>query len=132
MCAVGNRWARSSSARAGRVDSGLDLCMLGTVDYVLDVLTPLGIRVRCTQAQWERISVIKHPPMRGRLSDVRETLVHPDEVRRSVRDANVLLFHRRVEPRWVCAVARREDGEGFLVTAYPADKIKQGELVWTK
>lgn len=108
------------------------LCMVHTVDLVFDVATPVGFRVRCTTAQWLAISTIKHPPMRGRLQDVIETLEHPDEVRRSVRDPNVLLFHRRVDPRWVCAVAKRTDGVGFLITAYPADRLKQGEIVWTK
>ena len=50
----------------------------------------------------------------------------------SIRDPDVLLFHPRIEPRWVCAVAGHPDGSAFLVTADPADKIKQGELVWKK
>ena len=54
------------------------------------------------------------------------------EVRRSVGDPTVLLFHRRSAPRWVCAVAKREGSDGFLITAYPADRIKQGEILWTK
>lgn len=99
---------------------------------VIDVLTPLGFRVVCTEEQWERIATIKHPPMRGRMTDVIATLAEPDVVRRSVRDANVVLFHRQVPPRWVCAVARRADGIGYLITAYPADKVKSGELLWTK
>lgn len=35
-------------------------------------------------------------------------------------------------PRWICAVAKRENGEGFLVTAYPTDARKIGEVVWKK
>ena len=31
-----------------------------------------------------------------------------------------------------CAVARREDGSGFLITAYPTDAVKAGESVWTR
>ena len=106
--------------------------ILRRVDRVFDVVTPLGFRVHCTAAQWERIVTIKHPPMRDRLNDVIETLANPDEVRRSVGDPEVLLFHRRVLPRWVCAVAKHSDGEGFLITAYPADKIKQGAVLWRK
>jgi len=102
------------------------------VDSVFDVVTPLGFRVHCTTSQWDRIVTIKHPPMRGRMTDVIETLTNPDEVRRSTGDPTVLLFHRRVPPRWVCAVAKHSDGEAFLITAYPADKIKQGAVVWTK
>jgi hypothetical protein len=70
--------------------------------------------------------------MRGQIEQVKRTLSEPDEVRRSVRDPDVLLFHRRVEQRWYCAVARRTADTGFLITAYPADKVKQGELLWTK
>ena len=98
----------------------------------IDVQTPLGLRVVCSETYWERITTIKHPAMRDRLEDVRKTLSEPDEVRHSVSDPNVLLFHREVTPRWVCAVVKRAEDIGYLLTAYPADKIKQGEVVWTK
>ena len=75
---------------------------------------------------------MKHPPMRGRLADVERTLADPDQVRRSVNDADVLLFHRHVRPRWVCAVVKLSADVVYLITAYPADRIKQGDLVWTK
>jgi hypothetical protein len=29
-------------------------------------------------------------------------------------------------------VTRRLNGDGFLITAYPTDAIKQGELIWTQ
>lgn len=95
-------------------------------------MTPLGFRVVCSREQWERIATVKHPPMRERLDDVVRTLSEPDEVRRSVGDRDVVLLHRRIAPRWVCAVAKRAEGIGYLVTAYPADKIKRGEVLWTK
>lgn len=109
-----------------------DVGIVRIVDWMLDVLTPLGFRVHCSTAQWDRIATIKHPPMRGRLQDVIDTLVNPDEIRRSSSDAAVLLFHRQIHPRWVCAVVKREGADGFLVTAYPADKIKRGDVLWTK
>jgi hypothetical protein len=58
--------------------------------------------------------------------------VTPDEIRRSTKDADVLLFHRRDDRRWVCAVARYNGTVGFLITAYPADAVKRGDLVWTR
>ena len=101
-------------------------------DPVLDVLTPLGFRVVCSAEQWDRISLVKHPPMRGRLEDVKHTLAEPDEVRRSASSAEVVLFHRRVPPRWVCVVVRSGKGVGHLVTAYPADKVKTGGILWKR
>lgn len=64
------------------------------------VLTPFGFRVLCNAEHGKRITTIQHPPRRDRLADVEGTLADPDEMRRSVNDADVLLFHRRVEPRW--------------------------------
>lgn len=105
---------------------------MATVSLVIDVQTPLGFRATCSAEYWELIVTIKHPPMRDRIPDVVATLATPDEVRRSVNDPEVLLFHRRVEPRYVCVVVRRGDDVGYVITAYPADRIKRGDLVWTK
>ena len=103
-----------------------------TEPLAVDAQTPLGFRVICAESNWNRITTIKHPTMSDRLEDVKQTLAEPDEVRLSVSNPNVLLFHRSVTPRWVCAVVKRMDDIGYLLTAYPADKIKQGEVVWTK
>ncbi len=83
----------------------------------VDVQTPLGFRVICSESYWESITTIKHPAMRNRLEDVCKTLTEPDEVRRSVSRPDVLLFHRSVTPRWVCAVVKRANDIGYLLTA---------------
>jgi hypothetical protein len=69
--------------------------------------------------------------MRGRDGDVALALSQPVEVRRSRKDERVLLFYAPLPPRFVCAVVRRDDAGGFLVTAYPTDRIKEGERLWT-
>jgi len=98
----------------------------------MDVKTPLGFRVVCSEEYWQRIITIKHPPMKGRKRDVEEALADPDEIRRSAGDPEVILFHRRVLARWVCAVVKCSQEIGHLITAYPADKVKQGERIWRK
>ena len=71
--------------------------------------------------------------MAGREANVKETLAHPEEVHLSRGDANVYLFYRTERPsRWVCVVAKRLNGEGFLITAYPTDVIKEGVRIWPK
>ena len=95
-------------------------------------MTPLGFRVVCSSEDWQRISGIKHPPLRGRIRDVERTLAEPDEIRRSRKDPDVMLFHRRQGARWVCAVVHHGRFVGRLITAYPADKVKQGDLLWRK
>lgn len=102
-------------------------------ELLFEVLTPLGFYVRVTRAYWEVIITVKHPVMAGREDDVKETLRNPSEIRQSRSDRAVYLFYKPERPgRWVCAVAKRLDGDGFLITTYPTDAIKEGERVWPR
>jgi len=95
------------------------------------VATPLGFTVRVTKRYWQLITTVKHPVMAGHEADVQATLATPEEIRRSRSDENVLLFYRTQRTgRWVCAVTRRQDDTGFLITAYPTDAIKEGTHLW--
>lgn len=98
----------------------------------LDVLTPLGFRVRCTRDYWDFIASHKHPGIRGSEEGIIEVLRDPDEVRQSRKDPGVLLFYRGKRPRWLCAVTRRQDDVGFLITAYQTDSIKVGVTLWKR
>ena len=66
------------------------------------VETPLGFVVRVGARYWATI-VSKHPDLADRLADVQSALREPEE-----------------------------DGDGFLVTAYRTDAIKEGERLWPK
>ena len=102
-----------------------------TDELLFEVLTPLGFNVRVSRAYWEVIVAIKHPVMAGCESAVKESLANPEEVRRSRSDDAVYLFYgKQDQHRWVCAVAKRLNGEGFLITAYPTDAIKEGVRIW--
>ncbi len=101
-------------------------------ELVFEARTALGFSVRCTRKYWEFIVRYKHPSLAGREEEIRRVLEDPDEVRRSRRDPEVLLFYRGVKSRWLCAVARREDKHGFLIAAYPTEAIKAGETLWTR
>jgi len=103
-----------------------------TTELLFEVMTPLGFAVRCTRSYWEFIVTHKHPVLRGHEREVEAVLADPDEVRRSRKDEWVLLFYRKDAARWLGAVARREDGSGYLITAYPTDAIKAGETIWTR
>ena len=95
--------------------------------------TPLGFIVRVSARYWATI-VSKHPDLADRLADVQSALREPDEVRQSRRDATVLLSNRSDlrRGRWVVAVAKHENGDGFLVTAYRTDALKEGKRLSPK
>ena len=100
---------------------------------LFEVSTSLGFRVRVTRSHWDLITTIKHPVMAGQESIVKETLQTPGQIRLSRSDASVYLFYRQERAdRWICAVAKRLNGEGFLITAYPTEAVKEGVRVWPK
>ena len=102
-------------------------------DVLFDVLTPLGFRVRLTVERWALITTAKHPVMAGREDVVQTTLENPDQIRQSRSDPQVLLFYQAEgTSRWVCAVTKGAEDEGFLITAYPTDAIKEGIQLWPK
>lgn len=105
----------------------------GKGGLLFDVLTPLGFHVRVSRSYWSVIITVKHPVMAGREREVKNTLQNPEEIRRSKTDSSVYLFYKtKQKGRWVCAVSKRLNGEGYLVTAYPTDSVKIGEKVWPK
>jgi hypothetical protein len=97
-----------------------------------EILTPLNFIVHTSEEYWQKL-IVKHPDIADLEAEVRPALNSPDEIRRSSRDPNLLLFYLTLqEKRWVVAVARRLNGDGFLITAYQTDAIKEGETLWHK
>jgi hypothetical protein len=62
---------------------------------------------------------------------VKETLLNPDEIYRSKIDQNVYLYYKSFD-RIYCVIVKHIGNEGFLITAYPTDRIKEGERIWTR
>ena len=103
------------------------------LELYFEVLTPLGFRVRVTHGRWRIITTVKHPVMLGREDAVRSTLEQPEQIRQSRSDPQVFPFYRSEETkRWVCAVAKRDADQAFLITVYPTDAIKEGTQIWPK
>lgn len=97
-----------------------------------EILTPLNFTVRTSEEYWQKL-IVKHPDIADLEAEVRQALASPDEIRRSSRDPDLLLFYLVLkEKRWVVAVARKLNGDGFLITAYQTDAIKEGETLWHK
>lgn len=99
---------------------------------LFEIKTPTGLTVRTTDSYWERIITFKHPSMRDRLEAVKETLATPTEIRVSLKDENVLLYYRPFGLYFICVVVKRTNGDGFIVTTYLTDKIKEGYRTWPK
>jgi len=102
------------------------------MDTLFSVMTPLGFTIRTTMTYWQYVVRIKHPCMTGKEEVVKEVLKNPQKICQSSMDKTVYLYYGKME-RLYCVVAKHTiSKEGFLITAYPADKIKEGETIWTR
>jgi hypothetical protein len=82
-----------------------------------------------TREYWQLIQH-KHPEIIGRETEVQQCLRRPAAVRRSTQDPTVYLFYAPIPPYHLTVVVKRSDGEGFVITSYLTDKIKEGETIW--
>jgi hypothetical protein len=88
----------------------------------------MGFPFRTTADYWSLLET-KQPKLRGRAQDVGQVLAHPDHVYQSRQDRAVFLCDRTDQHRLLYAVVKPLGGEGFLLTAYPCDKIKAGDRI---
>mgnify|MGYP001563736369 CR=1 FL=1 len=95
------------------------------------VITPLNVEVRTTVSYWEYLITIKHPVMKGKEDIVKTALQSPDEIRQSITDKNIFLYYKRFDKLY-CMVVKHMGIEGYLITSYPTEKVKEGEIVWTR
>ena len=77
----------------------------------------------------QRHILARHPYMQPHLEKVRETVERPDAVTPSISDATVTLYYRKYDledmgTKYLCVVVKQEEGDSFIVTAYPTHKIK--------
>lgn len=91
-----------------------------------------GKQIEISRSYWHVISHIKHPSIAARQSDIQETLQSPDEIRQSIKGNKVFLYYRRYGTRYLCVIARHQNGKGFIITVYTTKKIKEGTLLWQK
>ncbi len=97
--------------------------------YLFEVKTPIGLSIRTTQSYWNLIQ-IKHPETIGKVLLIKQVLKMPDLITRSKIDKKVLLFYKKINGYWLCIVTKNNVLDGFIITAYITDKIKEGEKIW--
>src|SRR5215471_8232003 len=78
-------------------------------------------------------SILPKPPLR--FAAIAQALQSPLEIRISRSDKTVQLFYEyhartRVGGKWLCIVVKYPSADGFVVTAYLTDRLKEGETIW--
>lgn len=109
-----------------------EVVYMSSKEIYFEAETPLKKKIRTTGGYWEFIVKVKHPIMRDKEEEVIQTLKEPDFIRQSRKDPNVYLYYREVGDKFICVVCRHLNGDGFIITTYITDRVKEGEEVWRR
>ena len=102
------------------------------MEIYFEVKASTGKVIRTTKSHWELITKVKHPEIEGKETEVKQCLSNPVEIRKSSEDPNVYLYYSPHMTYYICVIVRHLNGDGFIITAYITDKIKEGESVWKR
>ncbi len=101
-------------------------------EIYFEAITLFGKRIRVTKRYWKFIVEIKHAYMDNKEQEVKEALTNPDEIRQSKKDDTVYLYYCHKGESSICVVCKHLNGQGYIITAYMTDRIKEGEQIWIK
>ena len=101
---------------------------------VFEVVSKFGRRIRLTEEKCNHVRA-RHPEVFGEIDRMKETLISPQIVRRSMYDEKVWLFYRffkqtPVTEKYLMVAVTILDNEGSVVTSYFTDRVKMGEEIW--
>ena len=74
----------------------------------------------------------KHLEIEGKENEVKESLINQHEVRLSKRDASVYLYYKHHGKLSLLVVVKHKNGEGFIITSYYTDRIKEGKQIYKR
>ena len=97
----------------------------------LEAVSRLNKRIVLAEPRWKLITETKHPEVIGKEEEVKAALESPDEIRESRKDEKVHLHYKKAGNYSMCVVTK-SNGEGFVITAYLTDRIKEGKQIYKR
>lgn len=101
-------------------------------DIHFGVKSQLRKQIHITKNRWDLIIKIKHLELQGKENEVKHTLTEPDEIRLSKSDSTVHLYYKKFGKLSLSVVAKHNNGDGFIITAYYTDRIKEGKQIYKR
>lgn len=105
-------------------------------EVIFEAVLKFSKKIALTRQAYEHISE-RHPEVSGQLEKMKETLINPQVIRKSMYDEKVWLFYRffsktPVSQKYLMVAVKLYNGEGIVITSYFTDKIKMGDEIWTE
>ena len=101
---------------------------------IFEIFSKLNKLIRLTETIFNEIK-FKHPEIVGQEEKMKETLINPNEIRKSQYAEYIWLFYKLFETtpvtkKYLMVGVKVLNEEGFVVTAYFTYRIKLGEEIW--
>jgi hypothetical protein len=96
-----------------------------------EIIDVFGNKIVLTEERWNHI-VFRHPKMAKNYEKLEKTLAEPSVIVESRLNKSVRLYHRRFSALKGYVVVVVNITRKFVITAYIALKVKQGNIVWQK
>ncbi len=96
------------------------------------IQSPIDPNIRFDFNYFYNSILVKHPFLIGHEREIINCLESPFTIRRSRHDQNVTLYYSIFQTRMLCSVVKTTTQYSFLITCYPCDSVKNGEILWLK
>ena len=93
-----------------------------------------GDLIELTDERWLHIAK-EHPEVKQYKNIIQEVLASPDYIKKSSRDAEVLLYYKFYDDIYMgkyMLIAAKKGLRSFILTCYITDTIKKGVTLWEK
>jgi hypothetical protein len=87
-----------------------------------------GNNWRLSSERWRHI-IERHPEIKQK-KEIQQTLLKPDAIIKSYKDPLIHIYQRKLNDYYLTVVVQVK--EQFIITAFIADKIKRGRIIWRK
>ncbi len=98
---------------------------------IFKILDKLGRKIKFTNERKSHIT-IGHPEIKE-FELFEDVLQNPFFIKTSIYDEKVLLYYKEnksTDYKFLVLVVKILNGEGFILTAYKTNSIKEGKVIW--
>ena len=96
---------------------------------IFNIICKLGKKIKFAEERYNHI-ISRHMEIAGKEKEIEESLTNPDFVQESKYDSKVLLYYKKLDNLYFVTVVKMLNSKGFILTAYIANIIKRGKIIW--
>jgi len=105
------------------------------VRIIFTVIDQFHHKIRLTDERFKHI--LERPEMISAESQIKETILVPEIIKESKHDVKVQIYYGPYEKtpvtkKYLAVIVKILNHEGFVITSYYTDKIKEGKTLWKR